>query len=314
MGCASSSFADEPARPAGLPLCKQCHQRPVYVEPGRTHQFCGRTCAEAHNGTVNKDRRGQIHHNHKRASDSCLLCGGHPKFEIDGKLSDFCSARCRDDVYESTPVLLEIPSSHEEFREIAALFREKWLHPPTEKKPLPGDVVKIYKVYSRKNHVARFRAYKELKGNPRRRWHGTTRRCCIGDDNADFCTDEQCAMCGILKNSFLVDKAKTPGKPDGGHSGFQRFGMGIYTSATSSKSYDYIKEYGGSPYHAMILSEVIMGKACKVTHKDHSLTEAPPGYDSVVGEPNLTVNYDEAVVYTDDAARPEYLLIFKPGE
>lgn len=57
------------------------------------HQFCGRTCADAYNGTVNRDRRGQIHHNHKyatrlgicilkltrsecrlsRASDSCLL-------------------------------------------------------------------------------------------------------------------------------------------------------------------------------------------------------------------------------------------------
>lgn len=306
------------SQPSTQQMCRNCGMKPVFVEGTIVHPFCSRTCAGIFNGTASgkQNQPGQNHQNPRRAGDTCLLCNSHTKIEIDGKLSDFCSIRCRDDVYESTPLLLEIPSEHEEFREIAELFQKKWLHPPTEKKPLPGEVIKLYKVYSRRSHMERFKAYKALKGNQRRRWHGTTRRCRIGDPGeTDFCDDPSCAMCSILQNSFLVARAKLPGKADGtGLRGFQRFGVGIYTSATSSKSFDYIKEYGGSPYKAMMLTEVVMGNAIKVPHNDHSLTEAPPGYDSVIGEPNITVNYDEAVVYTNDAIRPEYLVIFEPGE
>lgn len=244
----------------------------------------------------------------------CLLCGQSSKCVVDGKVSDFCSISCRETVYEAAPVLLEVPSTDEQFQEIADLFRAKWLHPPSKKKPYPGKVLKLYKVYSHGDHMRKFRAYKAQKHNARRRWHGTTRRCCLGDDedSVNFCSDPGCAVCGILRNSFRVDKAKASSAMAAGGS-FQRFGVGIYTSATSSKSYDYIKELGGSPYKAMILSEVVMGKVCKVTHEEQGLIRAPPGYDSVVGEPNITVNYDEAVVYTDHAIRPEYLLIFEPG-
>lgn len=67
----------------------------------------------------------------------------------------------------------------------------------------------------------------------------------------------------------------------------------------------------------MLLNEVIMGKAIKLTQEDQSLTEvsflflvstwlqlslfnffcieAPQGYDSVVGEPGGVLNYDESI-------------------
>ncbi|KZT66593.1 hypothetical protein DAEQUDRAFT_674722, partial [Daedalea quercina L-15889] len=74
-----------------------------------------------------------------------------------------------------------------------------------------------------------------------------------------------------------------------------RFGTGIYISATSSKSDDYVKESGGSQCKAMLLNDVVMGQPIKLSANNSALTEPPAGYDSVVGEPGGDLNYDEAV-------------------
>lgn len=291
-----------------MPMCKNCHQQRVYVENGKMHEFCGRGCANEYRQRAGIDgfasqATGPV--------EMCLLCHQYPKARMGAALSDFCSEVCKNRTYSSGPTILEIPRSDEEFKDISALFIEKWKHPAMPNKPMPGPVVKLYKIYSREQHMKRFRAYKSRVGNPRRRWHGTTRACRIGDDpaNSGFCSTQGCSMCGILQNSFMLAKA---GKA--GPSSYQRFGQGIYSSATSSKAYDYINNSGNSPYRAMFLCEVIMGKVWKPPQEDHTLTKPPPGYDSVVGEPGLTVNYDEAVVYTNDAIRPEYLVIFEPSE
>lgn len=41
-----------------------------------------------------------------------------------------------------------------------------------------------------------------------------------------------------------------------------------------------------------------------------NLTAPPPGYDSVVGEPGADLNYEETVVYSNDAVRPSFLLVY----
>ena len=62
-------------------------------------------------------------------------------------------------------------------------------------------------------------------GNENRRWHGTRRKCTLGDKGCTtFCPDTQCALCCIVKTSFDVKKAAKG-----------QFGTGIYTSSTSSK-------------------------------------------------------------------------------
>ena len=62
-------------------------------------------------------------------------------------------------------------------------------------------------------------------GNENRRWHGTRRKCTLGDKGCTtFCSDAQCYLCCIIKTSFDVAK-----------SGKGQFGTGIYTSSTSSK-------------------------------------------------------------------------------
>ena len=66
-------------------------------------------------------------------------------------------------------------------------------------------------------------------GNENRRWHGTRRRCNIGDKGfITPCTDYKCSLCSILKTSFDIKFFK-------GATGWGRFGVGIYTSSTSSK-------------------------------------------------------------------------------
>lgn len=142
--------------------------------------------------------------------------------------------------------------------------------------------------------------------NTRRRFHGTVRRCRLGDsdDLTAFCGEDACSLCSILKSSFERARA-------GERTNFGRFGAGIYTSATSSKANDYVHEHSVTPYRTMLLNEVIMGKAIKLTQEDQSLTEAPQGYDSVVGEPGGVLNYDESIVYKNEAIRPLYLIVLK---
>ena len=66
-------------------------------------------------------------------------------------------------------------------------------------------------------------------GNENRRWHGTRRKCTLGDIGCTtFCSDPQCSLCSIIKTSF--DLAHFGKKTNWG-----RFGAGIYTSSTSSK-------------------------------------------------------------------------------
>jgi len=111
-----------------------------------------------------------------------------------------------------------------------------------------------------------------------------------------------CNLCRIIKRSFELARA-------GENTNFKRFGAGIYTSATSSKANDYSTSTV-SPWKAMLLNDVVMGKAIKLTWTDTSLTEPPQGYDSVIGEPGGGLNYDEAVVYNEDAICPSFLIIY----
>jgi len=90
------------------------------------------------------------------------------------------------------------------------------------------------------------------------------------------------------------------------------FGQGIYTSSTSSKSDDYSHNQCSSSFKAIFLNKVIVGKGCKLTQYNVSLSAPPAGYDSVLGETGGILNYDELVVYTNDAIRPSFLVIYEP--
>ncbi|EIM89674.1 ADP-ribosylation, partial [Stereum hirsutum FP-91666 SS1] len=144
-------------------------------------------------------------------------------------------------------------------------------------------------------------------GNERRRWHGTSRTCLLGDPGCtQLCTNSDCSLCNIIRSSFNLDHYGTG-------TGWGRFGRGHYTSATSSKSDDYAKNLGyatTSNYKTMLLNLVAVGNAFKTYDDMDDLTSPPAGYDAVIGEVGGTLNYDELVVYRNDAIIPAYLVVY----
>jgi len=200
----------------------------------------------------------------------------------------------------------ELPIEGATYKDVARQFTSQWKHAtrvPT--------VLKVWRINVDRSLAEGFISYQQkvalrtrtLDGNTRRRFHGTTRSCTLGDDedDTDLCNMRSCSLCRIIQRSFEIARV-------GENTNFARFGVGIYTSATSSKAHDYSTSYLSSA-NAMLLNEVVMGRAIKLTRTDTSLTKPPLGYDSVIGEPGEDLNYDEAVVYNQDAIRPTFLII-----
>ena len=142
------------------------------------------------------------------------------------------------------------------WRAVAQQFRRSWRH--TTQCP---KVRAVYKIVSSQQNLDKYDAYRYVvvsplpkirpsrvpnardsvearghftamnrpPGNENRRWHGTRRKCTLGDKGCTtFCPDPQCSLCCIVKTSF--DLAQFGKKTSWG-----RFGAGIYTSSTSSK-------------------------------------------------------------------------------
>jgi len=61
----------------------------------------------------------------------------------------------------------------------------------------------------------------------------------------------------------------------------------------------------------MLLNKVVVGKGYKILHDNPSMSAPPVGYDSVLAEVGGSLNYDELIVYTNDAVRPSYLVMYE---
>mmetsp|Transcript_9613 Transcript_9613/g.13310 ORF Transcript_9613/g.13310 Transcript_9613/m.13310 type:complete len:358 (-) Transcript_9613:106-1179(-) len=178
----------------------------------------------------------------------------------------------------------------------------------------------IYRVTPSPWLRARHDRYAALVGNLRQRYHGTSSTCDFGaNPGVAPCEDfDNCALCSILAQGFRLDKAATGPL-------FKlrklRYGAGIYLSATSGKSNDYAQRterlrpgnFGRQErYRCMLVCSVAAGRAYKTTAAELDLpnNKPPSGYDSIVGEVGENLNYDELVVYSEDAALPRYLVIY----
>jgi len=229
--------------------------------------------------------------------------------------SKYCSRKHRDAA--TAPGLVELSAVEPKHQDVSTQFKQKWLH--ARHKPVPP-IYKIYQVTMPKSVQDQYDSYKRQigisrtlpEGNQQRRFHGTTRACCLGENGLTLlCQSKDCSLCSILRDSFKLTFAGTQTPWKNGSKG--RFGAGIYTSATSSKSDDYSKNRGlaGAFGHkAMLLNKVVVGSTIKLT-KSNSDLRAPPGdHDSVIGEPGGSLNYDELIVYDDRAIIPAYLILY----
>ncbi|KAG8910558.1 hypothetical protein FRC01_006224, partial [Tulasnella sp. 417] len=154
----------------------------------------------------------------------------------------------------------------------------------------------------------KFTVRQQIKGNQAYGWHGTRRRCMIGDDLNklnQFCSDAACATCVILTKSFDANFAgKAPGRA------FLRFGRAIYTSTVSSKADDY-QNSNGSPYKSLILARTVKGTPDTRKVGDKKLLAPNAGFDCVEGQVGQELNYDECCFYHNDAVRPAFLILYK---
>lgn len=197
---------------------------------------------------------------------------------------------------------------------VSKQFRESWRHP---NKQCPN-VIHVFLILGEKTSVERYESYRNrlefsgnfrhsgLKfGNENRRWHGTARECGLGEKGANqFCNSQTCSLCNIIKTSFSLACF-------GKNTGRGRFGTGIYTSSTSSKADDYSTSSRRDGLKAVLLNKVVVGKGYKMKYDADKMTAPPAGYDSVLGEKGGSLNYDEVVVYREDAIRPSYLVMYE---
>ncbi|KAI0784004.1 hypothetical protein BC629DRAFT_1594122 [Irpex lacteus] len=326
-------------------LCPECHARPKRVDSVRKYDYCSKTCAQkaaahSNNATHGASRQNgvspnphgtcqvpgcskQAHKNangstskycglaHKElAEKSCLFCR---KTQKQGD-RHFCGQACADEAVKKGPMILEVPEDHETFKSVESQFKTSWRHAG---KPCPP-VRYIYKIVSDQASVDKYNTYRDTvearghfkangrsPGNENRRWHGTKRECKLGDKNhTSFCSLTSCSLCCIMKTSFDVSLW-------GKKTGWGRFGAGIYTSSTSSKSNDYSSNIdSNAPLKAILLNKVVVGKGYKMTQDNTTLTAPPTGFDSVLAEKGSRLNHDELVVYCNDAIRPSYLVMY----
>lgn len=206
-----------------------------------------------------------------------------------------------------------LDSSDSKFQEIKSQFDSQWTHPASEKPKgtvyfisaitMPHSISSKHEEY--KNRIASSGVTPYGNGGPGntlRRFHGTKHECTIGSRSTDLCSSSYCFVCLIIKHGFDMSKSSSG-----------RYGKGIYTSATSSKSNDYTNTNTSTGFKAMLVCSVVCGNPHKPTSSAWGPVSLPYGYHSVVGDPQYDreLNYDELVCYNNEAVLPSYLIIYR---
>ncbi|KAI0925692.1 hypothetical protein AcV5_008363 [Taiwanofungus camphoratus] len=199
--------------------------------------------------------------------------------------------------------LIPLTSTDPHYAEIERIFLKGWKHAKKAQPPVQS----IFKIVSPSSNLRPYLKYKESITSPEGEhflFHGTNRACLLGEtsQNVVLCNLPECYLCAILRESFDVERCGYKHK-------FSRFGSGI--SACSSKADDYVQNGSkDAVWRVLLLNRVVIGRAKRLRRNVVNLTRPPSGYDSVIGEPGVDLNYEETVVYRNDAIRPTHLVVY----
>jgi len=218
--------------------------------------------------------------------------------------------------YGKTRRLRMLSSGDEHFSTIEELFYNGWKHPKKQKQKIHA----IFKILSPDSSLKPYHRYRAMvtssptlrnrtknSANEQFLFHGTNRFCRLAEDasRVRLCSLSKCHLCSIIRNSFDVQRCGKKHK-------FRRFGTGIYTTACSSKADDYVLNGDeSSKFRVLLVNRVVVGKPHKRRQNATGLTEPPCGHHAVVGEPGVDLNYEETVVYHNNAIRPAFLIVYK---
>ncbi|KAF9790506.1 hypothetical protein BJ322DRAFT_394756 [Thelephora terrestris] len=198
-----------------------------------------------------------------------------------------------------------------EYQYVKKLFDEGWKH-PNKSTPTVRSIFKLLKTPSEmgEHHSYRSSIVAEVGDGVDTSglfFHGTNRACALGDRkiNDELCNNNKCNLCGIIRSSYDLAKSGSKHK-------FSRFGRGIYTSACSSKADDYFRDLATCKLQsrALLVNAVVYGKPQELSKTDTSANPCGSGYHSVMGVTGGDLNYEETVVYTNEAIRPVYLVTY----
>ncbi|KAJ4474296.1 hypothetical protein J3R30DRAFT_655231 [Lentinula aciculospora] len=216
--------------------------------------------------------------------------------------------------------ILPLDSSDPMYIQVERLFSKNWRH-GQKPKPIvravfkilsPDESLELYAIYKSQIQACNLLSRFKKGANEQLCFHGTQRSCALGDDNSQvfLCNSAECPICCIIRGSFDVSKC-------GSAHSFKRFGAGIYTTSCSSKADDYYSPGRSRQQHpgdlrVLLLNRVVVGKPHNRRHNAPHMNQPPSGHHSVVGLPGVDLNYEETVVYCNDAIRPAYLVVYGP--
>ncbi|KIM38464.1 hypothetical protein M413DRAFT_51825, partial [Hebeloma cylindrosporum] len=197
---------------------------------------------------------------------------------------------CRDIANKQTPLILEVPKDHVTYEMVERSFTSSWKFGTQ----IPV-IRRIFKIIEDEAALQSYDKYKKAVGNEVSTYCGTMRKCTLGAyGNTKLCSDDTCGICSILKTLFKAGLGNSTGA----------FGPGVYSSSASNKAYSYTNSGAG----VMLLAKVVLGTVRTVNSWNEVLA-CPRGFNSVVFDrQNGWLN--ETVVYSDDAIRPDFLIVF----
>ncbi|CAM9387144.1 unnamed protein product [Ectocarpus sp. 8 AP-2014] len=250
---------------------------------------------------------------------TCMMTSARLELSIclrhEGDLKDWGQREVS--VGSSSSTLRILDDDDREYETLCDLFNTRWL------KPQPKNGVSIVRIFSIQVPLEvhdKHETYKRMvMVNLRQRFHGTS--C---NEGCNFMVDPQgatapcglssCSVCNICMLGFKLGKnvartARASGIP-------LRYGTGIYFSSVSGKANDYARLSAktgsdGAEWRCMFVANVASGKAFNTKKSHLPQSECPPlGCQSVVGEVGQALNYDEVVVYKEEAALPTHLIVY----
>ncbi|KAI0341111.1 hypothetical protein BDW22DRAFT_1333278 [Trametopsis cervina] len=215
------------------------------------------------------------------ANEICLQC----KQRVKRKDHQFCSKRCTEMAAKKAPQLLRVPKGHVMYNDVKKHFKRGWKNPSAR---LPT-VTRIYLITWSVKMRSSFEQYRY--------------KLCKKPEGV-------CRLCTAIRTGFkysLQYKRKVVKQvPSTG----VRFGGGLYMAPTSSKAYQYAKNQSkGSKLKAVLMARVVLGIPERMSRENVTKLKPKQGCDSV--ETHVGSEPTELVVYTENAARPAYLLMLK---